>query len=119
MRQRVELVMYKGNWYHPNFFTRRKRCTARGVCLHCGKKRGEGYVTDAGRIEKVVIQAAHRDHDPRNGRAVLIPLCKQCHMSYDHQQHIRTQRRKDREAQIAIGQLVGWWFEKKRGKKIA
>lgn len=112
MGNRVKLVWYKKNWYHPNFFKRGPRCIekAKYTCQHCGKKRGEQCIAKSGRLSKVVIQAAHANHDPENGRAVLIALCKQCHMRYDGLMHgtkaKRTHYRKITEGQIEAGQML-------------
>lgn len=116
--KRVDLVLYHNNWYHPNFFTRGPSCIKRAkyTCQHCGKKRGDEYRAETGRIDCVVIQAAHVNHDPANPRAKLIALCKQCHMSYDSPTHIQTKKRKKREAMIAAGQLE-LFTERKRRRK--
>jgi len=117
----TELVLYNGNWYHPNFFRRGPLCIkrARHTCQHCGKKRGGQYTAQTGHMDTVVIQAAHVNHNPWNGRAVLIALCKQCHMRYDAESHTKTKRRKKREAQIEKGQLIGTWYEKPKRKRVA
>lgn len=119
MRKRVELVWYNSDWYHPNFFKRGPLCIKRAkyTCQHCGKKRGEEYTAQTGRVEKVVIQAAHANHDPWNGRARLIALCKQCHMSYDAPYHLKKRRMNDVQRQKHDGQLVGRWYEKKPRRK--
>src|SRR6266849_4609754 len=111
MGRRIQLVWYKKNWYHPNFFRRRLICIrqARYTCQHCSKKRGEEYIAKTGRRQKVVIQAAHVSHDPWNGRAVLRALCKQCHMSYDHAAHLQTYYRNMTKAMLNAGQLPLQW----------
>jgi len=114
MRNKVELVFYKGNWYHPNFFKRRKTCLKRAgyACQHCGKKQGDAYITNKGRESKIVLQAHHVNGDRTNPRAALVALCKSCHMIADAPLHRRTRHRKERDTQIAVGQLTGKWFEK-------
>lgn len=121
MGKRVELVWYKNNWYHPNFFKQGPLCIKRAkyTCQHCGKKANVEYVAQTGRADKVVIQAAHVNHDPWNGRAKLIALCKQCHMSYDHAEHVKTIRRNRIKTQIDNGQLVGNWYERAARKRKA
>jgi 5-methylcytosine-specific restriction endonuclease McrA len=99
------------NKYHPNFHKRRDYCIKRAkyTCQQCFKKRGDRYVTQQGKIEEVVIQAAHINHDPMNPRAKLKALCTQCHMKYDGDNHGKhaalTKRRKKIEKQLEDGQL--------------
>jgi 5-methylcytosine-specific restriction endonuclease McrA len=126
MAKRVVLMLYNGVFYHPNFFKRGPYCIKRAkyTCQHCGKKRGDEYIADTGRTDKVVIQAAHLDHDPENPRARLMALCKQCHMRYDGRIHsikgLRTKKRKKREEAIQAGQLeLPLKFKKQRKRKSA
>ena len=126
MAKRVMLVLYNGVLYHPSFFKRGPYCIKRAkhTCQHCGKKRGDEYIADTGRADKVVIQAAHLDHDPENPRARLMALCKQCHMRYDGPMHSRkglqTKKRKTREEAIQAGQLeLPLKFKKQRKRKSA
>lgn len=120
MKRRVEYVWCHGNWYHPNFFTRGPWCIKRAkyTCLHCGRKRGDAYITEKGKPDTIVIQAAHVNHDPKNPRAKLMALCKPCHMSYDGYAHWKTKRRKAREAQLGAGQLELPLF-KQRSRKVS
>jgi len=101
--------------YHDNFKHRRKECLklANFTCQHCGLKSGDSYISYGGQQLKVVLQAAHLNHDPLNEYAVLICLCKQCHMSYDMPKHLestrsRIQKRKNKKVfdQIRAGQMV-------------
>jgi 5-methylcytosine-specific restriction endonuclease McrA len=89
MGKSVKLVRYNGVLYHPNFFHRRLQCIEifKGICQHCGKKQGDEYITQSGRKAKVILQAAHVDHDPWNKDARLIALCKSCHLKYDAPMH--------------------------------
>lgn len=109
-------VFYKGNWYHKNFFKRRIICIkqANYTCQHCGKKQGDSYISKAGRESKIVLQAHHVMQDRTNPHALLIALCKSCHMKADGPTHGRERRRtyyrKQRETMIQAGQLEGMWF---------
>jgi hypothetical protein len=144
MRNKVELIFCKGNWYHPNFFVRRKTCLKRAnyTCQHCGRKQGDpcnevgqdrnhAYLMDlwgmkqdypraSNKDSKIVLQAHHPNNDRTNPRAVLVALCKSCHMIADGPEHDtkarRTYYRKEREAQIATGQLAGKWLEGRKRK---
>jgi hypothetical protein len=120
MGKHAKLVLYKGNWYHPNFFKRGPYCIKRAkhTCQHCGIKRGEEYITKDGNTDKAVIQAAHVNHDPERARAKLIALCKPCHLKYDGPMHGKkagkTKRRKKVQKQIDAGQLTFNWKFKNR-----
>lgn len=42
------------------------------------------------RTTRVILAAAHRDHDPTNNRlSNLIALCQRCHMAHDRLEHRR------------------------------
>jgi len=42
------------------------------------------------RITRVVLAAAHLDHDPTNNRLRnLKALCQRCHMLHDREEHLR------------------------------
>jgi 5-methylcytosine-specific restriction endonuclease McrA len=119
-------VFYKGNWYHRSFFKRRIVCIKKAdyTCQHCGKKRGDPCVSKRGRESKVVIQAHHPNNDRLNPKAVLIALCKQCHMKADAFTHgvkgAQTKKRKQRESEISAGQLeLPLKFKKERRKPKA
>lgn len=103
------------NWkreeYHPNF---KRRARARKMkvdftCEQCGIKQGEERINKRGRPYKVMVAAAHVNHDPMNARAKLIILCQVCHIKFDAIEHGRKARstyyRKKREAQLQSGQL--------------
>jgi hypothetical protein len=106
MYRGTQLVWYKKNWYHPNFFKRRKACVkqAKYTCQRCGIRRGEEYATQEGNKAMAVMQAAHLEHDTWNPRAKLICLCKPCHLWYDAPMHAdkgsNTKRRKKREKSV-------------------
>jgi hypothetical protein len=119
MRQRVKLVRYNGVLYHPNFSHRRLRCIDlfNHTCQHCGKKQGDEYIAATGRKYKVILQAAHLDHDPWNKNARLIALCKQCHMRHDGPEHAKTRKRKAVEAMVRAGQTFLPGFEEKKPRK--
>lgn len=109
--------------YHPNF-ERRANWRKKRVgyaCEQCGAKRHEERISREGRPYKVALNAAHVNHDPHKRDAKLIILCQVCHLRYDRDDHAdkasRTYHRKNREAQVANGQLVGIWYEKKPRKK--
>lgn len=124
MGKRRPLMLYNGVLYHSNFHKRARYCVKRAeyTCQRCGKKRGEEYIASTGRVDKVVIQAAHANHDPWNGRAVLMPLCKQCHLKYDALDHAKKARsthyRKKTDRERAIGQL-DLWNQRKRAKRVS
>jgi hypothetical protein len=97
--------------YHPNFPRRSKLCIKRAkyICQHCWARKGEEFIAKSGRTEKVALQAHHPNHDPWNGRAVLIALCEQCHIEADKwyrgtKVHQAAQRKR-RETAINAGQL--------------
>jgi hypothetical protein len=59
----------------------------------------------AGRTTRVVLAAAHRDHNPRhNSRRNLRALCQRCHLRHDRRQH-RWQRWLTHRRRYAIGDL--------------
>lgn len=111
--------------YHPNFSKRAAYCVkqAKYTCQQCFKKRGDRYITQQGKIEEVVIQAAHINHDPMNPRAKLRALCTQCHMKYDGPNHGKnaalTRKRKEVETQLDAGQLFLPGFRPKVKKKTS
>jgi hypothetical protein len=97
--------------YHPNF-ARRARWRKKRVkfsCEECGAKQGETRLSKSGQPYKVVVSAAHVNHDPANPRAKLIILCQVCHLEHDVFEHARkakrTYHRKEREKKIQSGQL--------------
>jgi hypothetical protein len=102
---------YNRDEYHPNFVSRARRHKRRAkyTCEKCGAKRGETRLSKAGNPYKVMVAAAHVNHDPRNPRAKLIILCQICHLDYDIFDHAkkirRTYHRKEREKQLENGQL--------------
>lgn len=112
------------NWkredYHPNF-AKRSRYRKRRVkytCEKCGAKRGETRLSKTGRTYKVMVAAAHVNHDPENARAQLIILCQTCHLDHDVFAHVRSKKRNDREKQIQAGQLeLPLKFKEKRRKR--
>jgi len=107
----AKLILYNGVLYHPNFFHRRFQCIEifKHTCQHCGKKQGDEYITKNGHKSKVILQAAHLDHDPWNKNARLIALCKSCHLKYDGPMHGKkakqTKRQKVVQKQLDAGQL--------------
>jgi hypothetical protein len=57
------------------------------------------------RSTRVVLAAAHLDHDPSNNRLVnLKSLCQRCHMLHDRPHHL-TQRRITYRRRYALGDL--------------
>jgi hypothetical protein len=57
------------------------------------------------RTTRVVLAAAHRDHDPTNNRRRnLACLCQRCHMLHDRPHHLR-QRRLTYLRRFALGDL--------------
>src|SRR5438105_1106409 len=98
------------NWkreeYHPNF-ARRARYHKKRVkytCEQCGAKQGETRLSKSGRPYRVVVSAAHVNHDPQNARAKLIILCQTCHLEHDIFDHARkakrTYYRKERDKKL-------------------
>ena len=108
---------------------------AGGVCERCGRPHGalirclpDGRWFDAGqrtwrdrrgrstsspdlvalipaRTTRVVLAAAHLDHDPTNNRLRnLKSLCQRCHMIHDRPHHL-AQRRITYRSRYAIGDL--------------
>lgn len=71
--------------YHPNFKWQGPLCVeqANYTCKHCGRERGQEYTTQEGKIDAIVIQAAHVNHDPWNPHPDLMALCEPCHNKYD------------------------------------
>jgi hypothetical protein len=108
--------------YHPNF-KRRARYRKRLVkytCEHCGARKGEERINKQGQPYKVMVAAAHVNHDPHNSRAKLIILCQVCHILHDRYDHAdkarRTYYRKKREAMIQAGQLELFGTHNRRKK---
>ncbi len=106
---------------------------AKGRCEHCGRPHGQtvehmgdGRWWDAerqrwrdsqgrlarkptGAIErrttKVILAAAHLDHDPTNNRATnLAALCQRCHLMHDRREHLR-RRLLTYRSRMAVGDL--------------
>lgn len=110
--------------YHPNF-ARRARYRKKRVkytCEKCGAKQGDERMSKSGRPYKVVVSAAHVNHDPENARAKLLILCQVCHLEHDVFEHARkasqTWKRKARQAEIQAGQLeLPLKFKKCRKKR--
>jgi len=123
MYRGAQLVWYKNNWYHPNFFTRGHLCIKRAkyTCQHCKVPRGGWYIKRDGTFADTgaVIQACHvyRD-DTWNPQAKLIALCKQCHLVYDAPMHgekgSRTKKRNAREKERAVQQDIPLKFRKEK-----
>lgn len=119
----AKLTLYNGVLYHPNFFYRRFHCIQafEETCQHCGKKQGDEYIAKDGRKSKIILQAAHLDHDPWNPKARLIALCKACHLKYDapiHSKHgMQTKRRKAIQTMLDAGQTRLPGFEEKKSRK--
>jgi 5-methylcytosine-specific restriction endonuclease McrA len=97
--------------YHPNFDRRSKsrKKRVKYICEQCGARQGDTRVNKRGEPYKVMVAAAHVNHDPQNARAKLIILCQQCHLRHDGPEHGKNARRtfyrKKREAAINSGQL--------------
>ena len=57
------------------------------------------------RLTRVVLAAAHLDHDPTNNRAAnLRGLCQRCHLQHDRPHHL-AQRRITYRLRLALGDL--------------
>ena len=97
--------------YHPNYpaRSRARKKRVKYTCEECGTKQGETQINKYGKPYKVVVAAAHVNHDPHNARAKLIILCQRCHLRNDAPEHgknaRRTHYRKQREAALQCGQL--------------
>ena len=119
----AKLILYNGVLYHPNFFHRRFQCIQifKETCQHCGRKQRDEYITSSGNKSKIILQAAHLDHDPWNKDARLIALCKSCHLKYDAPMHgkhgSQTKRRKAVQAMVEAGQTRLPGFEEKKPQK--
>ncbi len=98
----------KEDEYHPNFASRARALKRRKkyTCEKCGAKRGETRLNKSGKPYKVMVAAAHVNHDPENPKAKLKILCQVCHLEHDVFQHVRSKRQKEYEKQIQAGQLV-------------
>lgn len=81
------------------------RCECRGLCGMLHNVRGDGRCL-AIYSKARPLTVAHVDHD--SGAHVaddrLLCLCDACHLRYDQEQHLATQRRKQRELGEARGQ---------------
>jgi hypothetical protein len=65
-------------------------------------------------VTKVVLAAAHLDHDPGNNRPRnLRALCQRCHMLHDRDEHRRrrrlTLRRRNALGDLFLGRYPLWW----------
>lgn len=95
--QRIR-VMASGCWFDKDTGTWR---TARG------RETGDPDLIEliAVRETRVVLAAAHLDHDPRNNRwRNLRALCQRCHLAHDRAWHA-AQRRLTWKARYALGDL--------------
>jgi hypothetical protein len=102
-----ERYRYPANWDEMS-----KACKDRAgwCCEHCGVEHGALCIGEVhGKEYQTAIAACHPNNDTDNPNAVLIALCKACHMRLDGMQHARTRMRKQRELireqQRAAGQL--------------
>lgn len=108
--------------YHPNFERRSlaRKKLVKYTCELCWIRQGEIRMSEKGNPHKVVVSAAHVNHDPWNPRAELIILCEDCHNKFDALERgkkIRaTYHRKQREAALQSGQLE---LSLKRARKKA
>ena len=123
---------YPDNW--PDISRQVRFGRAGGRCEACGRPHGvvlrclpDGRWLDAGgiwrdrrgrparwpdledwtrlRTTRVVLAAAHLDHDPANNRARnLRCLCQRCHMTHDRPYHL-AQRRITYRLRLALGDL--------------
>ena len=110
--------------YHTNFKIRGAECInrANNTCQNCGRKQGEEYTAEDGKVKKVILQAAHVNHDPWNPKAELRSLCKSCHLKYDGPVHgknmKRTKKRIGYHAELGAGQqLLSFKNKKSKGPK--
>jgi hypothetical protein len=102
-----ERYRYPANWDEMS-----KDCKDRAgwCCEHCGVEHGAFCIGEIhGKKYQTAIAACHPNNDTDNPNAVLLALCKACHMRLDGMQHARTRMRKQRELireqQRAAGQL--------------
>jgi len=97
-------ALYPANWREISNRIRFER--AGGRCEGCGRHHGElveGY--RPGRITRVVLTTAHRNHDPRdNSEANLAAWCQRCHLAHDLVEHL-AQRRRTLRRRAAAGDL--------------
>jgi hypothetical protein len=101
----------KRPFYHPNFDRRSlsRKQRVKFTCERCGAKQGEERLNRRGCPSKVMVSAAHINHDPWNSRAKLIILCQACHNRHDRYDRAdkarKTHYRKRHESMIQAGQL--------------
>ena len=87
-----------GRWYDPERKTWRNR---RGRCTRWPDLEQAIHIRSA----RVVLAAAHLDHDPSNNRlSNLRSLCQRCHLIHDRPYHL-TQRRITYLLRRAMGDL--------------
>ena len=122
-------------WFYPIDWPQLSRWVrferARGLCEHCRRPHGwvvqcladgrwalDGRWHDAKgrraalpaslhglRSTRVILAAAHLDHDPtHNHRGNLASLCQRCHMLHDRPHHL-AQRRLRHLRSLAVGDL--------------
>lgn len=95
----MDRALYPDNWED---IALEAKIAADWTCQHCGVRRGDRQINRHGLLRRVVLTAAHLNHDPWNPDAQLEVLCWPCHARYDaaqrrHQQYMMA---------IARGQLV-------------
>jgi 5-methylcytosine-specific restriction endonuclease McrA len=106
---------YNWKWnkeeYHSNYARRSlsRKKKVKYTCENCGAKQGENRISEQGRPYKIVVAAAHVNHDPWNARAELVILCQVCHLRHDALEHGKKMRstkyKQKRQKQIENGQL--------------
>ena len=71
------------------------------------------------RSTRVILAAAHLDHDPRNNRRRnLRALCQRCHLKHDQPHHLR-RRRITCRSRYALGDLfLGFYVELSRLESV-
>lgn len=97
---------YPSNWGE---MARECKEKARWQCEGCKVLHGAMRMSIKGEMYRVVLAAAHLDHDPENPSPRLAALCQRCHLRYDTYRHtLRARRRhyrRQRAAMLAAGQL--------------
>ena len=98
---RLVIVLSDGQWWDAERST--WRC-GNGRVLRRRIPAPEGH-GPPGRSTRVVLSAAHLDHDPQNNAvANLAALCQRCHILHDKAEHLR-RRQLTYVARRALGDL--------------
>jgi len=97
----MDRALYPENWHDLAAAIKQK---AGMRCEQCGRAQGDMSINRFGSPWRVIVSAAHPDHDPHNPEAQMRCWCLSCHCRYDASHGQRGRKR--RMMAMARGQLA-------------